>query len=63
MLTGAAVPPHLVLFPLLTEAVVHRSVLTQAFSWLGSASAAGSAAAAAASGWAIDLLGARGGFA
>ncbi|MFF5028715.1 MFS transporter [Streptomyces collinus] len=63
VLTGAAVPPLLVLFPLLTEAVVHRSVLTQAFSWLGSASAAGSAAAAAASGWAIDSLGARGGFA
>ncbi|MER6470879.1 MFS transporter [Streptomyces collinus] len=63
VLTGAAIPPLLVPFPLLTEAAVHRSVLTQAFSWLGSASAAGSAAAAAASGWVIDSLGARGGFA
>ncbi|MET8585339.1 MFS transporter [Streptomyces collinus] len=63
VLTGAAVPPLLVLFPLLTEEAVDRSVLTRAFSWLGSASAAGSAAAAAASGWAIDSFGARGGFA
>ncbi|MEU4038739.1 MFS transporter [Streptomyces collinus] len=63
VLTGATIPPLLVLFPVLTEAAVHRSVLTQAFSWLGSASAAGAAAAAAASGWAIDSLGARGGFA
>ncbi|WP_317447155.1 MFS transporter [Streptomyces collinus] len=63
VLTGATIPPLLVLFPVLTEAAVHRSVLTQAFSWLGSASAAGSAAAGAVSGWAIDSLGARGGFA
>ncbi|MFI9244979.1 MFS transporter [Streptomyces sp. NPDC053086] len=63
VLTGATIPPLLVLFPVLTEATVHRSVLTQAFSWLGSAGAAGSAAAAAASGWVIDSLGARGGFA
>ncbi|MFF1732985.1 MFS transporter [Streptomyces sp. NPDC058247] len=62
-LTGATIPPLLVLFPVLTESTVHQAVLTQAFSWLGSASAAGSAAAAAVSGWAIDSLGARGGFA
>ncbi|MEU1199658.1 MFS transporter [Streptomyces sp. NPDC005813] len=63
VLTGATIPPLLVLFPVLTESTVHRAVLTQAFAWLGSASAAGSAAAAAVSGWAIDSLGARGGFA
>jgi hypothetical protein len=63
VLTGASIQPLLVLFSVLTESTVHRSVLTQAFSWLGSASAAGSAAAAAFSGWAIDSLGARGGFA
>ncbi|MFF7334776.1 MFS transporter [Streptomyces sp. NPDC008150] len=63
VLTGAAIPPLLVLFPVLTESTVHRTVLTQAFSWLGSASAAGSAAAAAASGSAVDSLGSRGGFA
>ncbi|MGY6023582.1 MFS transporter [Streptomyces spinosirectus] len=63
VLTGATIPPLLALFSVLTESTVHRAVLTQAFSWLGSASAAGSAVAAAVSGWAIDSLGPRGGFA
>ncbi|MGW5179163.1 MFS transporter [Streptomyces sp. NPDC004082] len=63
VLTGATIPPLLVLFSSLTESAVHQSVLTQAFSWLGSAGAAGTAAAAAASGWASDSLGSRGGFA
>jgi MFS family permease len=63
VLTGATIPPLLALFSLLTESAVHQAVLTQAFSWLGSASAAGTAAAAALSGWAIDSLGSRGGFA
>jgi hypothetical protein len=63
VLTGAAIPPLLVLFPVLTESAVHRAVLTQAFSWLNSASAAGTAGAAAFAGWAVDTLGARGGFA
>lgn len=63
ILTGAMIPPLLVLCNVLTESTVHQTVLTQAFSWLGSASAAGSAAAAAGSGLAIDSLGARGGFA
>lgn len=62
VLTGATVPPLLVLCSVLTESTVHQAVLTQAFSWLGSASAAGTAAAAALSGWAIDSLGSRGGF-
>ncbi|MFJ6121410.1 MFS transporter [Streptomyces sp. NPDC092129] len=63
VLTGAAIPPLVALFSQLTESTVHPSVLTQAFAWLGSASAAGSATAAAVAGWAIDALGARGGFA
>ncbi len=63
VVTGATIQPLLVLFSVLTESTVHHTVLTQAFSWLGSASAAGSAAAAAVTGWAIDSLGARGGFA
>lgn len=63
ILTGAAIPPLLVLCNVLAESTVHQNVLTQAFSWLGSASAAGSAAAAAGSGVAIDSFGASGGFA
>ncbi|MFI6662425.1 MFS transporter [Streptomyces sp. NPDC050523] len=63
VLTGVTITPLLALFSMLTESTVHRAVLTQAFSWLGSASAAGSAVAAAVSGWAIDSLGPRGGFA
>lgn len=63
VMTGAMVPALLVLCPVLTESTVHQAVLTQAFSWLGSAGAAGTAAAAALSGWAIDSLGPRGGFA
>lgn len=61
-LTGGAVPPVLVLFSVLTESTVHRSVLTQAFTWLNSGSAAGSAGAAALCGWVVDAAGARGGF-
>ncbi|WP_327407622.1 MFS transporter [Streptomyces sp. NBC_01281] len=63
ILTGAAIPPLLVLFPVFTEATVDHAVLTQAFAWLGAAGAAGSAAAAALSGWAIDTFGPQGGFA
>jgi len=63
VLTGATIPPLLALLSQLAESAVHPSVLTQAFSWLGSASAAGSAGAAAVSGWAIDALRSRGGFA
>ncbi|MFG2881174.1 MFS transporter [Streptomyces sp. NPDC048297] len=62
ILTGVTIPPLLVLLSVLTESTVHRAVLTQTFSWLGSASAAGSAAATALSGWAIDSLGPHGGF-
>lgn len=63
VVTGAAVAPLLALFTLLAESAVDPLVLTQAFSWLGSASAAGSAVAAGAAGWAVDSLGAGAGFA
>jgi hypothetical protein len=62
-LTGAAIPPLLVLCTVLAESAVHRSVLTQAFVWLNSASAAGSAAATAVAGWTVDSFGAHSGFA
>ncbi|GAA3809351.1 hypothetical protein GCM10022403_049210 [Streptomyces coacervatus] len=45
VLTGATIPPLLTLCSVLTASTVHQAVLTQAFSWLGSAGAAGSAAA------------------
>ena len=61
-LTGLAVPLNLVLCSVLAEAAVHRAVLTQAFVWLNSASAAGSAGAAAVAGWAVNTFGARAGF-
>jgi len=61
-LTGLAIPLIIVLCSVLTEATVHRAVLTQAFVWLSSFSAAGSAGAAAITGWAVDTFGAHGGF-
>jgi MFS family permease len=62
-LAGFAVPPILVLASVLTQRQVDQTVLTQAFTWLNSASAAGSAAAAAIAGLVIDTFQARGGFA
>jgi hypothetical protein len=62
-LTGLAIPPTLVLCSLRTESAVDRTHLTQAFVWLNSASAAGSAAAAAIAGHAVDAAGPHGGFA
>jgi hypothetical protein len=62
VLTGLAVPPLLVLCSVLAESAVHRAVLTQAFVWLNSASAAGSAGAAAVTGWVVTGFGAHGGF-
>jgi hypothetical protein len=61
-LCGLAIPPILIVCSVLAEASVDRAVLTQAFVWLNSASAAGSAGTAAAAGWAVDALGAHGGF-
>ncbi|WP_327011276.1 hypothetical protein OHA72_30750 [Dactylosporangium sp. NBC_01737] len=61
LLTAVAVPVVLVLASVLADAVVDRGVLTEAFAWLGSASAAGSAVAATVAGLAVDGNGARGG--
>jgi hypothetical protein len=61
LLTAVAVPVVLVLGSVLADAVVDRGVLTEAFAWLGSASAAGSAVAATVAGLAVDGNGARGG--
>ncbi|MFK4264586.1 MFS transporter [Streptomyces milbemycinicus] len=61
-LTGLAVPVLLILTSVLTESSVPRAVLTQAFSWGNSASAAGIAGAAAVAGRVVDAGGAHGGF-
>jgi hypothetical protein len=62
-LTGLAIPLIFVLCSVLAEAAAHRAVLTQAFVWLNSATAAGSAGGSAAAGWAVSTFGAHGGFA
>ncbi|ATL25581.1 MFS transporter [Streptomyces formicae] len=61
-LTGLAVPVFLILASVLTESSVPRAVLTQAFSWGNSASAAGIEGAAAVAGRVVDTGGAHGGF-
>lgn len=58
VVTEMAVPPTLVLLSVLTEKTVHPAVLTQAFTWNNSASAAGSALAASLAGRAADDFGA-----
>jgi predicted MFS family arabinose efflux permease len=62
VLTEAAVPPTLVLLSVLTEGCVHPAVLTQAFTWNNSTSAAGSALAAFLAGHAADRFGASAAF-
>jgi MFS family permease len=54
VLTEAAIPPTLVLLNVLTEKTVRAGALTQAFTWNNSASAAGSALAAALAGRTAD---------
>lgn len=61
-LTGLAVPVLLILTAVLTESSVPRAVLTQAFTWGNSASAAGIAGAAAVAGRVVDAGSAHGGF-
>ena len=56
--TEAAVPPTLALLNVLTEKAVHPAVLTQAFTWNNSASAAGLALAGSLAGRAADAWGA-----
>ncbi|MFI9586942.1 hypothetical protein ACIHCQ_35120 [Streptomyces sp. NPDC052236] len=63
VVTEAAVPPTLVLLNVLTEKSVHPTVLTQAFTWNNSTSAAGSALAAFLAGRTADGLGASAAFA
>jgi MFS family permease len=63
VLTEAAVPPTLVVLNVLTESCVHPTVLTQAFTWNNSTSAAGSALAAFLAGHTADKLGASAAFA
>jgi predicted MFS family arabinose efflux permease len=62
VLTGVAIAPMMVLSSVLTERNMKPRMLTQAFTWMNSASAAGIAAAAALSGTAIDAWGAAAGF-
>jgi hypothetical protein len=61
-LIGVAIAPLLVVSAVLTEQVVPAGSLTQAFAWLGSASAAGLAAAAAGAGAAVQAHGTSAGF-
>ncbi|WP_405406743.1 MFS transporter [Streptomyces sp. NBC_01104] len=64
LLPGACVAPCIIVSSTLVESVVDRSVLTQAFTWTNSASAAGIAASAAVAGRLVDGPGgARAGFA
>ena len=62
LVAGAVVPPVLVLATVLAEAHVDPRSLTQALTWLNSASAAGSAGATALAGLAVDGGGASAGF-
>jgi MFS family permease len=61
-LAGVAIAPMMVLSSVLTERKMEPRLLTQAFTWMNSASAAGIAAAAALTGTAIDSWGAAAGF-
>jgi MFS family permease len=63
MVTEAAVPPTLVLLNVLTERSVAPAVLTQAFTWNNSTSAAGSALSAWLAGRTADAHGASAAFA
>lgn len=54
LLAGAGVAPCIIVSSTLVESAVHRSVLTQAFTWTNSASAAGIAVSAAVAGHLVD---------
>ncbi|MEU3731527.1 MFS transporter [Streptomyces sp. NPDC033538] len=54
LLPGAGVAPCIIVSSMLTESVMDRTVLTQAFTWTNSASAAGIALSAAAVGRLVD---------
>ncbi len=59
---GLAIAPILTLSSVVTQRQVDTAVLTQAYTWLNSASAAGLAGAAAAAGQVVDAADARAGF-
>jgi predicted MFS family arabinose efflux permease len=59
---GVVAPPAMTAQVSVLDAAVPRTVLTESFGWLTSARQAGSAAAAALAGAAIDALGPRGGW-
>ncbi|MEV6629190.1 MFS transporter [Actinoplanes sp. NPDC051470] len=61
VLTGAVIPVILVLGNVLVVRIVDRAALTQAYTWLNTAAATGSAAAVSAAGWAIDRGGSHDG--
>lgn len=63
VLPGFAIAPILTLSAVLTETRASPELLTQAFTWLGSASAAGVATAAALGGQLVDAFGTRASFA
>lgn len=60
---GAALAPYMVLSAVIAESRVEPAVLTQAFTWLNSGSAAGIAAGAAIAGRVVDQHGPHSGFA
>ncbi|MFC0626438.1 MFS transporter [Kribbella deserti] len=62
-LPGAALAPYMVLSAVMAESMVEPVVLTQAFTWLNSGSAAGIAGGAAIAGRVIDQHGPHSGFA
>lgn len=61
-LPGLAIAPSIALLSVLVELTVGPGVLTQAFIWTNSASAAGVAMAASLAGRAVDTYGSRAGF-
>lgn len=62
LLPGLAIAPSIALSSVLVEGLIDSSVLTQAFTWTNSASAAGVALAASLTGLAVDTYGPHAGF-
>jgi predicted MFS family arabinose efflux permease len=62
LVPGAAIAPSIIVTGVLTQASVDAAVLTQAFTWQNSASAAGVAVGAACAGRAVDAVSPSAGF-
>jgi predicted MFS family arabinose efflux permease len=62
LIPGAAIAPSIIVTGVLTQASVDAAVLTQAFTWQNSASAAGVALGAAGAGRAVDAVSPSSGF-